>query len=302
MRRLLAVTLTLVVLLAGCTRGGSSIPAVEVTGATGAAPTISYHVPLAVTKTSSEVVWEGTGAALEEGKPVLLDYWLENASTGEVVAESYSSSPKPYLLTQESIGADLYSALLGQRVGARVLQVSPASASGATDFATVIVMDVLATRAVGTAVTPREGLPTVTLDAGGAPTITPSTAQPPTDLTVQPLIKGVGEQVTDGAQVTIQYSEVDWATGSAVDSTWTTGLPVSFSLEVLGAWSQALVEQTVGSQVMVVVPPSFGLGGPAGSELQDATLVFVVDILAAAVPDTTDTSLPSATSSPAPTS
>jgi peptidylprolyl isomerase len=284
-RRVFVVALAVVLLMAGCVRGGTSTPDVKVSGAAGTRPTLAYHAPLTVAGPSSRVVWEGSGSKLVAGKPVLLNFWLENASTGAMVAESYTTSPKPYQLTQESLGADLFSALQDQRVGARIVQMSPAPASGQTRFPTVIVMDVLPTRAVGEPVAARAGLPTVTLDANGAPTVSPvATAAPPKDLTVQPLIKGAGAQVPAGAQVTLQYTEVDWVSGSVVDSTWATGLPVSFSLEGLGAWSQGLVEQTVGSQVMVVVPPSFGLGGPAGSELQNATLIFVVDILAASIP------------------
>ena len=284
MRRLIAVALAVVLLVAGCTRNSDGAADVQVGGAPGASPTLRFQVPLTVTEPSSTVVWAGTGSTLVEGKPVLIDYWLENAETGAVVAESYTTSPKPYLLTKESLGADLFAALRGQRIGARIVEVSPASAARGMTFPTVIVMDVLATRAEGDPVPARPGMPTVTLAADGAPTITPTTTAPPTDLTVVPLIKGTGDQVPTGAEVTIQYTEVDWATGAVVDSTWTTGLPVSFSLAGLGAWSQGLVEQTVGSQVMVVVPPSFGLGGPAGSELQNATLVFVVDILAVTKP------------------
>jgi len=283
-RRLIAVVLAVLLLVAGCTRTSEGAADVQVGGDPGASPTLQFHVPLTVTAASSAVVWAGTGSTLVQGKPILIDYWLENASTGAVVAESYTSSPKPYLLTRESLGADLYAALRGQRVGARIVEVSPASVAGGMTFPTVIVMDVLSARAEGDPVPARPGMPTVALGDDGAPTITPTTTAPPTDLTVVPLIKGTGDQVPSGATVTIQYTEVDWATGAVVDSTWQSGLPVSFSLAGLGAWSQGLVEQTVGSQVMVVVPPSFGLGGPAGSELQSATLVFVVDILSATVP------------------
>ncbi len=302
MRRLIAVAAAVLLLVAGCAGGGSGSPEVHVGGDPGALPTVQFQMPLAVTAPSSTVVWAGTGSTLTDGKPVLIDYLLENASTGAVVAESYSSSPKAYLLTKESLGADLFDALRGQRVGARIVQESPASAAGGMTFPTVIVMDVLATRAEGDPVPTRPGMPAVALAADGAPTITPTTSAPPTDLTVAPLIKGTGDQVPSDAEVTLQYTEVDWSTGAVVDSTWTTGMPVSFSLAGLGAWSQGLVEQTVGSQVMVVVPPSFGLGGPTGSELQNATLVFVVDILAATRPTSTAPSpsaSPSASPSPA---
>jgi peptidylprolyl isomerase len=86
----------------------------------------------------------------------------------------------------------------------------------------------------------------------------------------------------------VQYTGFVWATGEAFDSTWTTGSPATFSLDDVPAWSEALVEQTVGSQVMVVVPPSYALGATQSEELAGQTIVFVIDILATRAPATTD--------------
>ncbi|WP_262000771.1 FKBP-type peptidyl-prolyl cis-trans isomerase [Microbacterium sp. Mcb102] len=45
-------------------------------------------------------------------------------------------------------------------------------------------------------------------------------------------------------------------------------------------FQKALEGQKVGSQVVVVMPPSDGYGASEGHELQKESLVFVVDILA----------------------
>lgn len=282
MRRLLAAALplALVALLVGCTPDAEPEPEVMVSGEAGEPPTLTYVTPLTVDETISQVVWEGTGPELVEGAPVLIDFWLEDASDASLVKESYSTSPKPYTLTAEALGADLYGTLKGQRVGARLLQISPPSGTGAANYPTVTVIDVLPTRADGEAVTPREGLPTVTLAPDGSPTISVPEGAPPTELVVQPLLKGAGAQVAEGDEVTVQYTGFAWTTGEPFDSTWTTGQPVSFSLDSVAAWSEGLVEQTVGSQVMLVVPPSYGLGAAQSEELAGETLVFVVDILA----------------------
>ena len=71
-----------------------------------------------------------------------------------------------------------------------MLQISPGSGEGATDYPTVTVVDVLPTRADGEPKPPRADLPAVTLDASGAPTITPTGTEPPTTLVAQPLIRG----------------------------------------------------------------------------------------------------------------
>ena len=51
---------------------------------------------------------------------------------------------------------------------------------------------------------------------------------------------------------------------------------------VIPGWTQGLAGQTVGSQVLLVIPPDLGYGDQAsGSIPANSTLVFVVDILAA---------------------
>ncbi|MGV8978638.1 MAG: FKBP-type peptidyl-prolyl cis-trans isomerase [Cellulomonas sp.] len=278
MRRLVAVCLA-AVLLAGCSEASGPDPDVLVTGDPGARPTLTYVTPLAVTKTVHTVVWQGAGSKLVDGEPVLVNFWLEDASDATVVKESYSSSPTPRPLTVEDLGQDLYDTLHGQRVGSRLLQISPAPGSGAANYPTVTVLDVLSTRASGVAVAPREGLPLVTLGADGSPSIAASAAAPPTDLVAQPLVRGAGAQVADGDTVTVQYTGFAWATGEPFESTWTSRSPVSFDLTMVPAWS-SLVEQPVGSQVMLVVPPTYPLGATQSEELKGQTIVFVIDILA----------------------
>ena len=80
-----------------------------------------------------------------------IDFWLEDATDATLVKESYSTNPTAMLLTEEDLGTDLYETLRGQQVGARMLQVSPGSGEGATDYPTVTVIDVLPTRADGEA-------------------------------------------------------------------------------------------------------------------------------------------------------
>ncbi len=53
---------------------------------------------------------------------------------------------------------------------------------------------------------------------------------------------------------------------------------------VVAGWTQGLSGQTVGSQVLLVIPPALGYGEKSDTntnELAGETLVFVVDILAA---------------------
>lgn len=282
MRRLLVAVLATALLLAGCAGSGST-PKVRVTGNVGAEPKLAYSKPLAIPEASSQVIWAGSGPKLVDGGPVLLDFRLEKARNAALVKETYSSVPEPFTLTPETLSPDLYDALSGQCVGARILLLLPAT-SDTSSFASVMVVDVLPTRASGQAVPPRAGLPEVTLASNGQPTIAAPKGVAPGDALTQTLIKGTGEQVAKGATVTVQYAGVRWSDGSAYDSTWAQGGPKSFDLSagILPGLAAGLVEQTVGSQVMLVIPPSSG--GAVGAE--NDTLVLVVDILAASNPRT----------------
>ena len=83
-----------------------------------------------------------------------------------------------------------------------------------------------------------------------------------------------------GDTVFVQYTGVKWSDGSVFDSSWDRGQPSAFQTTgVVAGFQQALEGQTVGSQVLVVIPPEFGYGAQDGHDLQNETLVFVVDIL-----------------------
>lgn len=268
--------------LTACTPEPPELPEVTVSGEPGAVPDLEYPMPLSIEEPTVEVVWEGTGPELAEGQPVLMDYYAETGADGTVVGETYTGEPKAYVLTAEALGVDIFEALRGQRVGARVLHlVPPAEGQSAP---TVAVFDLLPTRAEGEPVQPRDGIPTVDLDERGAPTITVPAAEPPADLVIQPLLRGPGPQVEPGQVITVQYTGVRWSDGSEFDSSWGPGkLPAPFPIgvgSVIEGWDTGLVEQTVGSQVLLVVPPLMGYGGTE-HELAAETLVFVVDILAA---------------------
>ncbi|MCG6197677.1 FKBP-type peptidyl-prolyl cis-trans isomerase, partial [Anoxybacillus sp. LAT_38] len=53
--------------------------------------------------------------------------------------------------------------------------------------------------------------------------------------------------------------------------------------QLIEGFDEGLVDLPVGSEVMLVVPPSLGFG-PSGNELATETLVYVVDILAVSPP------------------
>lgn len=271
-----AAALLVAVAPAACTAQEPEPTPVQVTvaGDVDGVPSLEYVRPLDPAEASTEVILEGTGPVLRADKPVLIRYLAESTIDGSVVIENYSTVPESFVLAPENLGAALYEALRGQRVGSRVLHVAPAQTEDDSPLA--IVIDILPTRATGEPVPSRDGLPTVELSDDGEPTVTvPEDTEPPTELVAQPLIRGTGAQVQYGQLVTVQYVGVNWSDGSELGNSWTGAGPFTAYIgvgDLLGGWDLGLVEQTVGSQVLLVVPPEFGY--PDGD-----TAVFVVDIL-----------------------
>jgi peptidylprolyl isomerase len=133
------------------------------------------------------------------------------------------------------------------------------------------------------------GLPTVTATAGAAPVIKVPGGKPPANLTTQVLIKGTGPTVSDGDTVVVQYVGVIWRNGYEFDASWKRNQPFGFTIgaspsQVIVGWDKGLLNQTVGSRVMLVIPPADGYGkagSPQAKIKGTDTLVFVVDILGA---------------------
>jgi FKBP-type peptidyl-prolyl cis-trans isomerase 2 len=263
----------------------AALEAVTVAGDPGAEPKLTFTQPFTVSAAVARVVTPGTGAALEDGQMLSMNVLQVNGADGTTVGTTYGAKPTSLTLGDPQVFAALTDALTGQSVGTRLLFAAPGS-----DSSTLMAIDVLDARTIpkraeGTAVTPPAGLPKVTLADNGAPSIEPVAGDAPTDLVVQPLITGAGPVVTAGQNVTFHYSGWLWD-GTPFDSSWDKGSAFTTTLgngSVIQGWDQGLVGQTVGSQVLLVIPPSLGYGDKAqGAIPANSTLVFVVDILDAA--------------------
>jgi len=83
----------------------------------------------------------------------------------------------------------------------------------------------------------------------------------------------------------VQYTGVNWRTKKVFDSSWSRSQPTAFNIgvgQVIKGWDSGIVGQTVGSRVLLVIPPAQGYGqtgsSTAGIKGTD-DIVFVVDIL-----------------------
>jgi len=278
-------------------RNAASLDAVEVSGSGDGEPTVDVRTPFHVGSTASKVLERGDGNAIvDDNQLIVLDITVASGETGEsVIATPYSGDlSRVFTLSEWMQGfPGLVSALDCVTEGSRlVVGLAPEDlAEGAAasiglgeDESAVAVVDVRKVylpRADGAEqFTEGHGLPTVVRAPDGRPGIIVPDAAPPSDVTVEVIKRGNGPELTSEDVARAHYTGVVWQTGEVFDTTWDAE-PAQVSEQTLPpAVVSALEGQTVGSQVLVVVPPGEGFGDeqqgpiPGGS-----SLVYVIDLL-----------------------
>ncbi len=267
----------------------AALEGVEVTGDAGAEPELTFEPPLEVSVPTTRVVAEGDGDDLVEGNQVTMEFVAYQGDGTRLGSSWENGTPETFLLGD--VQYDLLTApLAGQKVGARILLATPSQDAEGKPATVVNLVEITDTkeipsRAEGEAVEPAAGLPTVTLADDGTPSVEiPDGYEAPKKLITQTLIKGDGEKVTEDQTVIAHYT--GWTLdGKVFDSSWERGAPTSFSLQqVIAGWTQGIAGQTVGSQVLLVIPSDLAYGEqgtPDGSIPPNSPLVFVVDVLGA---------------------
>lgn len=283
----------------GCAPSGPISEAVTVSGDFDSEPDVQFNAPLTVPAVQRTVVTEGDGAELQDGALAQIHFTVYNGETGDDLDSTGYDDGQLFQATvdEASLLPGLVKTLRCSTVGSRVVGViPPADAFGDTGneqlgvepgqsiVFVVDVVDVLPTQVEGDAQPLPEGFPEVVWAEDGQPTVKIPDADPPAGLKIATVITGDGPVVGDGDSVTVQYQGVNWTGGEVFDQSWGRG-PTSFATnEVIPGFGDAMVGQTVGSRVVVIIPPDQGYGpqgGNAGAGIaEDDTLVFVIDILA----------------------
>lgn len=311
MRRIVAAiaSLALITGLVGCSSANSNTPectplassgsvvdSVKVEGSFGEIPTATFPTPLKATKTERKILLEGDGAPALPGGAVAVDFTLYNGETGELIGQtSYDGSDlQTTTLSENTLVTGLIATLQCANAGSQIVSVIAPSdlldPNGNTigdlgeNTSIVVIADLVSTslaRASGKSQPSPDGMPTVVLDANGVPGITVPKTAPPTKLETAVLIKGDGPVVSAGASVTVHYTGVLWSDGTVFDSSWSRNTPATFSLDgVVPGFAQAIEGQTVGSQILAVIPPELAYGDQDNGTIPPgSTLVFVIDIL-----------------------
>lgn len=294
--------------LAGCAPASTCEPTfptgsaslVTAPGALGTKPTVDFPMPLVSRESAVDVISEGNGPIVNEGDYVDFDaVVVRGDDQSELTATSYvaGQTERLHVLTGTNVISE---AFLCQRAGSRIaltgtVQDIFGQVSGnelkPTDTVAVV-FDVVAAypgKSTGTPQIAQDGMPAVTAAPDGRPGIAVPSIPAPTELRISTLTKGDGAVITEGQTVVAHYTGVLWD-GSVFDSSWDKDRPADLvALDftknngkgVVPGFAKALIGQTVGSRVLVVIPPSEGYpAGSAPTSIPDgSTMIFVIDIL-----------------------
>lgn len=127
-------------------------------------------------------------------------------------------------------------------------------------------------------------LPSASGSFGDEPTLEFPTEQAPAGLHAAILEEGTGPVVNAGREIEVNYHGQIW-NGGLFDSSYKRGSTTKFPIgvgTVIAGWDETLVGKTVGSRVLVSIPPEKGYGArgvPQAGIGGTDTLVFVVDIV-----------------------
>lgn len=282
----------------GCTRPAAPDQALQsqfdISGELGSEPSVTFGTPFYVDQAATWETIEGTGTPItSKDQLVALDVAVYDGVTGSKLVSTAFDGDTSRVFTIEDWTAtfpDFAELMNCAAEGSRVAMALPydglseqtAQGLGMSEGDSVLVVaDVskaFLTRATGTAVfNDAHNLPTVVRAPSGQPGIIVPDAPAPADIVVQTLIRGAGPALTADDTVRVNYTGVPWQVdGDVLDTTWgSSPASVTVGTAQQPGFTDALTGQTVGSQVLVVVP--------ADRSGSDKAAVYVIDILGADV-------------------
>jgi peptidylprolyl isomerase len=273
---------------------GPASKAVTVTGDFAEKPEVTFDAGLDSKTTERSVVIEGDGDLVLEGDDVLVQFTILNGGTAESIdGTSYTEGEEAQFPIDDTLLPGLVKTIECSTVGSRVVGVIPPAEAFAkagspdlgigADDDIVFVVDVVSILAPLTPAEWTENVPDVTFADDGAPTVTLPATEAPTELMATVLVEGDGAVVASTDTVTLDYQGTSWTTGEMFDQSFGKTPAVLPADAYVPGFSAALIGSTVGSTLLVVIPPEFAYGtDPAAHELGGQTLVFVIKVEAIA--------------------
>ena len=289
-------------------QGTATLSSVTVEGKQGEEPKVTFDGRLDGTKTETDTLIEGDGEEVAEGDTVEAHWWIGNGFTEKETQSTWGEDGKgepQSLELGDEVLPFLNETMVGHKVGDRVVALMPSDKAfgegGGARFnignrdAAVIVVDIMGRKDTIPALDGPQGEEKT--PAGWAPTLIEKDGvitgldftdahEPSGKLIATTLIKGDGAVVKKGQTLTVDYLGQVYDADAPFDESYSKE-PAEFPIgtgSVIKGWDERLVGRTVGSRVILEIPPADGYGEEgnesAGIKGTD-TLFFVVDILGA---------------------
>ncbi len=284
---------------------GAGLDSVTIEGEVGKKPEVTFDGRLDGDQAKTKVLVEGDGATVKDGDTVTTNFWIGNGFTEEEAQSTFGQGTQSIEMNDEVL-APLREAIIGNQVGDRVAVLTSAEDAygeagnaqigiGNQD-AVLFIVDILGTAETvpildapqGEEKEPAGWAPTLIETDGVITGLDFTTAHEPTgELIATTLIKGDGAVVKKGQTLHARYLGQVYNAEEPFDENYSAEEPATFPIgvgQVIAGWDERLVGRTVGSRVILEIPPDKGYGAEgnkdAGIKGTD-TLFFVVDILGA---------------------
>jgi peptidylprolyl isomerase len=283
----------------------SAFSAVSISGKPGEAPKVTYKKPMNATDIEAKTLVEGHGPEVKDGDQVATQIYVGNGYTQKKAYSTYDAGGAPEQITLNSQLSPVFAKALENRtLGSRVAvtasatqafgdQGNPQLKIGNKDSVLLVVDLISATKVLdgpeGTEQKAPSWAPELQADGNGGVTGLDFSKAPEPDgkLRSAALIQGKGAAVKAGQSITVNYLGQVYGAAKPFDDSYSRGEPTSFGIGtggVIPGWDKTLVGATVGSRMILAIPPADGYGkqgNPQAGIKGTDTLYFVVDILAA---------------------
>jgi peptidylprolyl isomerase len=280
------------------------LDAVTISGDVGSEPAVKWKGSMTAGKVETKTLVEGDGDQLKGQDDVLAHLWIGNGYSQQTALSTYADK-KAELLTVNNQLPDFLAGVRDAKIGSRLVVTASAkeafgdagnSQLGIANKDTVLfIIDLVSKvqdKPEGEQSAYPDWMPPPTFTKGVISGFDFTNAPAPTDdLRRVQLIKGTGPRVKKGPTIAVRYFGEAFGGDKAFDENFGdtgTGKPTTFGIglgQVIKGWDKGLDGVPVGSRVVLEIPPELGYGAegsPDSGIPANATLVFMIDILAAA--------------------